>query len=445
MHTRQPPPQSARQERTRGSCGSISHRFRLGRLKIGALRIVVPFFVFIFVLCCLLMEKKTNHFQILLLFFICFYYTCLQCYGLMIKHILMESESPQPSTSPQFETRVKRIALSILLGIFTGISFAVLVACVTRCFVLYINRTPILKGPVVFSPKIDPKTLQSALENESQLLGSSPNGIYSKTVLENGLTIAVKMLGPFEIGSPESHSKSFKRRIQQELQVLAGLRHRHLMSLRAYVRESDRFSLVYDYMPTGSLEDAMDRARENQLQLSWEIRLRIAVGIIKGLKFLHFDCIPRVLHYNLKPTNVMLNAELEPRLADCGLAKLMPKLDRSGNGYGAPESCQNCRYTDKSDIFSFGVILGVLLTSRDPMDPYFREAGNGGSLGGWLRHLQQTGEVRKALDTSLLGEEAEEDEMLMAARIAVVCMSDLPADRPSSDELVPMLSQLHSF
>lgn len=103
------------------------------------------------------------------------------------------------------------------------------------------------------------------------------------------------------------------------------------------------------------------------------------------------------------------------------------------------------RYSDKSDIFSFGMILAVLLTGKDPTDPFFGEAASGGSLGQWLRHLQVAGEAREALDKSIIGEEGEEDEMLMAVRIAVVCLSEQPIDRPSSDELVHMLTQLHSF
>lgn len=91
------------------------------------------------------------------------------------------------------------------------------------------------------------------------------------------------------------------------------------------------------------------------------------------------------------------------------------------------------------------MILGVLLTGIDPTDPFFGETSSGGSLGRWLRHLQHAGEAREALDKSLIGEEGEEDEMLMAVRIAVVCLSDVPAERPSSDELVHMLTQLHSF
>lgn len=358
----------------------------------------------------------------------------------------MESDSLAPPASPNsFKIGIKRVSLSILSGLTTGFATALFVACIIRCFVQYINTTPILRGPVIFSPKIDPRTLRFALDNENQLLGSSPNGAYYRTALDNGLTIAVKRLEPFEIESPETHNKAFKRRLQQELQLLAGLRHGHLMSLRAYVRESDRFSLVYDYVPSGSLEDAMNRVRENELQMGWDVRLRIAVGIIKALKFLHFECNPSILHFNLKPSNVMLSAEFEPKLTDCGLAKLMPKLYRSPNGYRAPESSHNCGYTDKSDVFSFGVILGVLLTGRDPLDPFFGEAASGGSLGRWLRHLQQAGESQPALDKSMLGQEAEVEEMLMAVRIAVVCMSELPEDRPSSDELVPMLSRLHSF
>lgn len=304
----------------------------------------------------------------------------------------------------------------------------------------------------MFSPKITPKSLQSALANENHLLGSSPNGSYYRTVLDNGLTIAVKRLEPFSnvhtnFNGPPPKDAHTKRKIQQELQLLASLRHRNLMSLRAYVREPDnRFSLVYDYVPTGNLRDAMNKVRENQLHLNWDARLRIAVGIVKGLQYLHFTCIPKIMHYNLKPSNVMLDAEFEPRMADCGLAKLMPNTDGVASPYNAPECFQNCsRYSDKSDIFSFGVILGMLLTGRDPSDPFFEETSSGGSLGRWLHQVQEAGEAREALDKIIIGEEVEEDEMLMALRIAVVCQSDFPADRPSSDELVPMLTQLHSF
>lgn len=289
------------------------------------------------------MENKKRGYllNLVCLLVFCLLNTCVECEESLFHHI--STEPPAPSRVPGFKDKFQRIVLSILFGVLTGLVFAVLFAFLVRCFNRYIKRTPILKGPVVFSPKIAPKTLQSALATENQLLGSSPNGQYYKTVLDNGLTIAVKRLEPFEIGSPEALRKTVKRQIQGELETLASLRHRNLMGLRAYVRESDRFCLVYDYVATGCLADVMDRVRENQLQLSWDLRLRIAVGIIKGLQYLHFSCTPRILHYNLKPSNVMLDAEFEPRLGDCGLAKLMPNLDRAASGYRAPECFLNFR------------------------------------------------------------------------------------------------------
>ncbi|KAF2307410.1 hypothetical protein GH714_026954 [Hevea brasiliensis] len=152
----------------------------------------------------------------------------------------LSTQTPSPSRPPHLNTELKRILLSIVLGVLTGLTGAIICACVVRCLVCYMNRTPILKGPVIFSPKISPKTLQSALASENQLLVSNSNGKYYRTVLDNGLTVAVKRLEPFESGSQERQSKSAKRRIQQELGRLASLRHRNLMSLRAYVRESDR-------------------------------------------------------------------------------------------------------------------------------------------------------------------------------------------------------------
>ncbi|KAK2413341.1 Leucine-rich repeat protein kinase family protein [Trifolium repens] len=401
---------------------------------------------------CVLMFKKTQTFfylvkellvfrpLFLLLFLFSLHHNTVQCEGRLSKNI-----SSETSSQSDYKDNPRKVIVSIVLGAVTGLIGSVVFAFVIRCIVRYLNRTPILKGPVIFSPKIASKTLQIALSKENHLLGSSPNGKYYKTVLENGLTIAVKRLTPFESNSPESRRKSVKRQIQMELELLASLRHRNLMSLRAYVRENDGFLLVYDYVSTGSLADVMNRVRENELQIGWEVRLRIAVGVVKGLQYLHFTCVPQILHFNLKPTNVMLDAEFEPRLADYGLAKLLPNLDRGTSLNTPPECLHNRRYTEKSDIFGFGMILGVLLTGKDATDPFFGEAGRGGSLGCWLRHLKQAGEEREALDKSILGEQGEEDEMLMAVGIAAACLSDMPADRPSSDELVHMLTQLNSF
>lgn len=300
-----------------------------------------------FVFCVFMFKKRHTPFSlarkflsfqpfVLLLFLFSLHHDTVQCQGRLSKHM---SSEPSSSTS-EYKDDPRKIIISIVLGAVTGLIGSVLFAFVIRCVVRYLNRTPILKGPVIFSPKIASKTLQVALTKENHMLGSSPNGKYYKTVLENGLIIAVKRLTPFESNSPESRKKSVKRQIQMELELLASLRHRNLMSLRAYVRENDGFSLVYDYVSTGSLADVMNRVRENELQIGWEARLRIAVGVVKGLQYLHFTCVPQILHFNLKPTNVMLDAEFEPRLADYGLAKLLPNLDR-GISVNIPPECSH--------------------------------------------------------------------------------------------------------
>ncbi|KAK9050891.1 hypothetical protein SSX86_027516 [Deinandra increscens subsp. villosa] len=385
-----------------------------------------------------------------------YYYCCcrVQCHG----------ETTIKGQEGQGEGQ--RVILSILLGSITGLGCALVSASLLTLVFRCIKRPPILKGPVVFSPRISPKSLQSAL---LLLLLANQSQSHYLLLLDDSFTVSVKRL------QTQKNSAKIRRRIQRELEILAGLRHRNLMSLMAYYyvvqpntttntsSSSSSFCLVYDYLPTGSLEDAMRRS--SQLPFGWDTRLRIAVGIIKGLHHLHFGCTPRILHYNLKPSNVLLDAEFEPRLGDCGLMHTFHEIRSSqllllqqGQGhYYAPECFPNFSiYTEKSDIFSFGVILGMLVTGRDPKDPVFGEvtssgsgSGRRGGMGMWLRQVLEAGDGREALDKSLLlgggREEMEEDEMLMAVRIAAVCLSDMPADRPSSDELVPMLTQLHSF
>ncbi|KAJ6844838.1 putative inactive leucine-rich repeat receptor-like protein kinase CORYNE [Iris pallida] len=358
---------------------------------------------------------------------------------------LLSSPPPQPtSIAPKHHPHLHRVLTGVLLGVLTGAIASLLFLLAVRASVHFAARTPILKGPVVFSPQISSRSLHSALSDPAH----APAGDCFQLSLDNGLVVAVKRL---ELDRPNASSpKPNLRRAQRELELLARAKHQNVMSLRAYSRDQDRFFLVYDYLPTGSLEDAMKRVRAGQMALGWEARHRIAVGVAKGLRYLHFDCSPRILHYRLNPANVVLDEGFEPRLGHCGLGRLPAAGGSDVLGaqcYAAPECFQSCRYTDKSDIFSFGMILGVLLTGRDLLDPFFScdSAAGGGGLGGWLRHLQQAGEARDALDSGILGDEVVEEDMLMAVRIALVCLSDLPADRPSSDELVAMLSQLHSF
>uniref|UniRef100_A0A0D9V9T4 Protein kinase domain-containing protein n=1 Tax=Leersia perrieri TaxID=77586 RepID=A0A0D9V9T4_9ORYZ len=366
-----------------------------------------------------------------------------------------QSKIPHAESGGGGAARLRRIVLGVLFGSLTGFLLSLAFLYAIRVAILHAKYAPaIVKGPVSFTPQISPKNLLSALP-----LANALHGSYYKVVLDNDVTVAVKRLDTVAAASAAeaspstmaSVSKSDMRKVQRQLELLSRMRHQNVLGLKAYVREADRLSLAYDFVPGGSLEDVMKmvRSQSQQVNLNWDARNRIAVGVAKGLRYMHFECNPRILHCNLKPSNVMLDEGYEPRLADCGVSRLIasgsadPEL--ASSLYSAPECYQSSRYTDKSDVYSFGMILGVLLTGRDPTDQFFSgEIGRGG-LARWLRHMQQSGDAKDALDSSILGEEGEEYEMVMAVRVAIICLSDLPAERPSSDELVAMLTQLHSF
>ncbi|KAJ1704031.1 hypothetical protein LUZ63_003810 [Rhynchospora breviuscula] len=365
------------------------------------------------------------------------------------------SQLTPSDTNNHTRAPLKPILLGILLGTFSGFFLALLFLYLIRLVFLYTHLTPLLNGPVVFTPQINPKSLQLALlsnpqsEQLTQIPNTSPVCKYLKLQLETNISVAIKVV-PLK---PNSNSSSEKRKIQQKLESLSRLKHQNVLTLRAYLLEKDKLFIAYDYLSEGSLEDLMKRVRAGQIGLNWEIRSKIALGIAKGMRYLHFECNPRLMHWNLKPTNVILDEGFEPRLGDCGLIKI--SVDSEGDlrlgdqehfsYFVAPECSQGGRYTDKSDVYSFGVMVAILLTGRDPSDRLLTVESSRDGLVCWLRHMQQAGEAKEALDTSILGDEVEEEEMLMAMRIALVCLSDVPADRPSSDELVSMLSQLHSF
>jgi serine/threonine protein kinase len=252
---------------------------------------------------------------------------------------------PTPLTAIQDSPRAgwrRRLALGVLFGSFTGFLLALAFLYAIRVAILHAKNAPaVVRGPVSFTPQVSSKNLLAALPS-AQPLARGPHGTYYKLSLDNDLTVAVKRLDTANRAeaSPSvspGTSKSDMRRVQRQLEKLARVRHQNVMALMAYVREPDCLSLVYDFVPGGSLEDVMKRVRSQQVILSWDARSRIAVGIAKGLRHLHFESNPKILHSNLKPSNVMLDEGFEPILADCGVSRLIAA------GSGDPELC-SCIY-----------------------------------------------------------------------------------------------------
>ncbi|KAF3783862.1 Proline-rich receptor-like protein kinase [Nymphaea thermarum] len=216
----------------------------------------------------------------------------------------------------------------------------------------------------------------------SNLLGQGGFGYVHKGILPNGTEVAVKQL--------KSGSGQGEREFQAEVEIISRVHHRHLVSLVGYCMTGSQRMLVYEFVPNNTLEFHLHA--KGRPTMDWPTRLKIAFGSAKGLAYLHEDCHPRIIHRDIKASNILLDYNFEAKVADFGLAKLSSDTKTHVStrvmgtfGYLAPEYASSGKLTEKSDVFSFGVMLLELITGRRPVDssPSFIED----SLVDWARPL----------------------------------------------------------
>ncbi|KAI5441024.1 Proline-rich receptor-like protein kinase perk1, partial [Lathyrus oleraceus] len=154
---------------------------------------------------------------------------------------------------------------------------------------------------------------------------------------------------------------------------ISRVHHKHLVSLVGYCSTGFQRLLVYEFVPNNTLEFHLHG--NGRPTMDWPTRLRIALGSAKGLAYLHEDCHPKIIHRDIKAANILLDFKFEAKVADFGLAKIASDLNTHVStrvmgtfGYLAPEYAASGKLTDKSDVFSYGVMLLELLTGRRPVD-----------------------------------------------------------------------------
>ncbi|EPS69792.1 hypothetical protein M569_04970 [Genlisea aurea] len=264
-------------------------------------------------------------------------------------------------------------------------------------------------------------------------IGQGRSGIvYRVTISSNPTVIAVKRLLASE--------KSFA----SEIRTLGRIRHRNIVRLLGWASNGKTKLLLYDYMPNGSLGKLLHEDRGKRVD--WEIRLKIAIGVGEGLSYLHHDCMPPILHRDVKSHNILLGECYEPCLADFGLASFIqdasPPCQQFAGSYGyfAPEYSSMLRITEKSDVYSFGVVLLEIITGKKPVDPSFSE----GHVIQWVRdHLKSKKDPVDILDLSLQSNsDSQIQEMLQALGIALLCTSNRPEDRPTMKDVVALLKEI---
>uniref|UniRef100_A0ACD5YC12 Uncharacterized protein n=1 Tax=Avena sativa TaxID=4498 RepID=A0ACD5YC12_AVESA len=197
--------------------------------------------------------------------------------------------------------------------------------------------------------------------HSSKLIGQGTTGRVYKAKYANGQVLAIKKFDPLSF----SGSSDF----MEIVNGISKLRHPSMSEIVGYCSEPGYYVMVYDYQMNGSLYDFLHLSDDYSKPLTWDTRVRIALGTAQALEFLHETCSPPVIHKNIKSSNVLLDADLNPHLADCGLSFFYEDTNESlGPGYNAPECARPSGYKMKSDVYSFGVVMLELLTGRMAYD-----------------------------------------------------------------------------
>ncbi|KAJ8755719.1 hypothetical protein K2173_024263 [Erythroxylum novogranatense] len=272
--------------------------------------------------------------------------------------------------------------------------------------------------------------------SDANLLGQGGFGYVHKGVLSNGTVVAIKQL---KAGSGQG-----EREFRAEIEIISRVHHRHLVSLVGYCITGAQRMLVYEFVPNGTLEFHLHG--KDKPTMDWSTRMKIAVGAAKGLAYLHEDCRPKIIHRDIKAANILLDYSFEPKVADFGLAKHSLDTDTHVStrvmgtfGYMAPEYASTGKLTDRSDVFSFGVVLLELITGHRPVDR--TQCFLDESIVDWARPLMKQAledENYNALVDSKL-QNYDSFEMKRIICCAAACVRHSARLRPSMSQIVRAL------
>ncbi|XP_011042759.1 PREDICTED: probably inactive leucine-rich repeat receptor-like protein kinase At3g28040 [Populus euphratica] len=292
---------------------------------------------------------------------------------------------------------------------------------------------------VLFDSKSSPDWISNpeALLNKAAEIGQGVFGtVYKVSLGSEARMVAIKKLFTLNI---TQYPEDFDR----EVQVLGKARHPNLLSLKGYYWTPQLQLLVSEYAPNGSLQAELHERIPSASRLSWANRLKIVLGTAKGLAHLHHSFRPPIIHFDIKPSNILLDENFNPKISDFGLARFFAKLDRhvistrfqSALGYVAPELlCQSLIINEKCDVYGFGILILELVTGRRPVE-YGED--NVLILKDHVRFLLEQGNVFDCVDPSM--GDYPEDEVLPVLKLALVCTSHIPSSRPSMAEVVQIL------
>ncbi|KAM0952385.1 putative protein kinase RLK-Pelle-SD-2b family [Dioscorea sansibarensis] len=276
--------------------------------------------------------------------------------------------------------------------------------------------------------------LQRVTKNFAHKLGSGSFGSVFKGVLPDSTAIAVKKLEGLHQG---------EKQFRAEVSTLGTIQHVNLIPLRGFCVEDTKRLLVFDYMPNGSLDSHLFHRIDNVLD--WSTRYRIALGIARGLEYLHEKCRECIIHCDIKPENILLDAEFNPKVADFGLAKLLGRefshvltSMRGTIGYLAPEWITGLAITPKADVYSFGMMLLEVISGKRNA----KRSENGSHYFPVEAATKVNEDMAHCLLDKRLKGNANMKEVDTSCRVACWCIQDMEHQRPTMGMVVQMLEGL---
>lgn len=282
------------------------------------------------------------------------------------------------------------------------------------------------------------QTLKKATENfhPNNQLGKGGFGPVYQGRLDDGRRIAVKQLCLGKSGQGESEFLC-------EVRMLTNIQHKNLVRLIGCCSEGSQRLLVYEFMKNRSLDGLI--YEDCQIFLNWKTRFQIVLGIARGLQYLHEDSNLRIVHRDIKASNILLDDKFLPKISDFGLARLFPEDETylstqfAGTlGYTAPEYAIKGELSEKADIYSFGVLILEIISSRRNTDLTLPAKMQ--YLPEYAWKLYESSIVFDLVDTRLKLDGIVEADVLQVCKVALLCVQPYPRLRPSMSEVVAMLT-----
>ncbi|KAD7116773.1 hypothetical protein E3N88_04041 [Mikania micrantha] len=274
----------------------------------------------------------------------------------------------------------------------------------------------------------------------SNKIGEGGFGVVYKGLLSDGTIIAVKQLS--------SKSKQGAIEFVNEIGMISSLQHLNLVRLYGCCAEGNQMSLIYEYMENNCLSDAL---LVSKAKLTWPVRLNICKGIARGLAYLHEESHERIIHRDIKASNVLLDGNFNAKISDFGLAKLYddenaPIVTRVAGtvGYMAPEYAMRGHLTPKADVYSFGIVTLEIISGKSNN---YRPSEECFCLLDWANLLQKRGKLLGLVDPDL-GSEYPSEEASATLNVALLCTDASSILRPTMSQTIDLLegqTNIHDF